>query len=331
MAALDTIEVQAVPVEGAALPVLAQAQRVDQHPAAVYLARLAPSGRRTMLQVLDVIAGLLTGGTATAHTLPWADLRYAHTQAVRTALAERYSPAGANKGLSALRGVLKEAWRLGLMSAEDYARAVDLERVRGVTLPAGRALDGGELRALFDVCAADRTPAGARDAALLALLYGVGLRRSEAVALDLGDVDLTSGEVRVRRGKGRKDRVGWATNGTLAAVADWVAVRGDEAGPLLVPVHKGGRVEVRRMSGQAVLLKLRARAAQAGVGTFSPHDLRRTFIGDLLDAGVDISTVQGLAGHASVTTTQRYDRRPERVKQQGAARLHVPYTRRKGS
>lgn len=111
-------------------------------------------------------------------------------------------------------------------------------------------------------------------------------------------------------------------------MADWLAVRGDVPGSLFLPVNKGGRIQHRAMTDQAVYAMLRRRAEQAGVKEFSPHALRRTFVGDLLERGVDMATVQKLAGHASVTTTGRYDRRPETVKKQAARKLHFPYKRR---
>src|SRR2546428_4780872 len=145
------------------LPALAEAPALtvatalppDRHPAAVYVAGLAPGWRRTMRQALDVIAGVLTGGRADAETLDWSALRYQHTQAVRAALAERYRPTTANKMLASLRGVLREAWRLGYVGAEDYHRAADLPPVRGSTLPRGRGLTPGDLPALFSGVAVD--------------------------------------------------------------------------------------------------------------------------------------------------------------------------------
>ena len=298
---------------------------VDQHPAFTYLASLAPGSRRTMRQALNVVASIVSGGVLDAQTMRWDALRYTHTTAVRSILAERYAPSTANKILAALRGVLKDAWRLGLMDAETYRRASDLPGVRGERLPRGRALTTGELRSLFRVCGEDPTPAGARDAALLAVLYGAGLRRSEVVALDLEDYDAETGGLTVRQGKGRKDRLGYASNGAQAALDAWLAVRDKEPGALFLPIDKGGTIHRRRMTDQAVLVVLRKRAGQAGVARFSPHDLRRTFISDLLDQGADLSVVQQLAGHANVSTTARYDRRGEKAKRKAADLLHVPY------
>jgi len=297
----------------------------DRHPAAVYLSRLAPGSRRTMRQALDTIAGLLTGGLADAQQIDWSAVRYQHAQAIRTRLAETYSPATTNKMLSALRGVLREAWRLELMTAEDYQRATDLEAVKGQTLPRGRALGAGELAALLRVCSDDVSPAGARDAALLALLYGGGLRRSEAVALDLDQYEPETGLLTIRAAKGRKDRTAYATNGAAAALDDWLTIRGSEPGALFLPINKGGNIANHRMTGQAVMAIVRKRARQAGIAHVSPHDLRRTFVSDLLDAGADITTVSKLAGHANVQTTARYDRRGEVAKRKAAELLHVPY------
>jgi integrase/recombinase XerD len=297
--------------------------RLDQHPAAVYLDRLAPGSCRTMTAALDTCARLLAGDTATAEALPWELLQYQHVQHLRTLLEKQYAPATANKCLSAVRGVMREAFHLGLIDAEQYHRIKDIQGVRGSRLPKGRALSAGELAALFRACTGK---AGARDAALLACLYACGLRRSEAVGLDVSDYDTVSGALTVRHGKGRKERIVYLTNGARAAMTGWLEVRGSDPGPLFIRILKGGHhMPDRRLTDQAVMVVLAKRAGQAGVKKCSPHDLRRSMIGDLLDAGADISTVSQLAGHASVTTTQRYDRRGEATKMRAAGMLHIPY------
>ena len=270
-----------------------------------------------------MVAGMLSNGSADAFSFHWADLRFQHTAAIRSKLmATSYKPATANRILCAIRGTLKAAWRLGLMSAEDYYRARDIQSVTGETLPAGRGLQAGELSALLNVCAADPTPAGARDAAIIALMYAAGLRREEVVNLDLDSYDQETGQL-VVFGKRSKERTAYLTNGAAAAMADWLAIRGSEPGALFLAINKGGRIIPGRMKTQSIYDMLARRAIQARVKKFSPHDLRRSFVSDLLDAGADIAVVAKMAGHASVTTTARYDRRTEQAKQKAATMLHV--------
>ena len=308
------------------VPVVVVPDRLDRNPAAVYLAgKPSAIGRRGLQRSLDRAAEILTGGLSkSALTVNWAEVRYQHVMAMRAVLIEADAkPNTINHILAAVRGTLREAWRLELIDAETKERIVDVANVKADLLPAGRHVDVGEVRRLFETC--DDSPVGARDAAMLALLYGCGLRRSEAVALERDDYD--AGAVTIRRGKGRKERIVYCPAGGREAIDAWIERRGAWSGALLCPVKKGGHVQQRTMTAQAVLLRLRFLSKRANVTEFSPHDLRRSFVGELLDAGADISSVQQLAGHASVQTTQRYDRRPEEAKRRTAEMLHVPYTR----
>lgn len=309
--------------------VLKEPLPLTQHPAAVYLALLAPGSRPTMKQSLDAIAALLTGGQCDAMTLNWPALRYQHTAAVQTALSQQHSPATVRKMICALKRVLKEALRLDLMDAQDYAKAVDLPKIHGDEQLRGRALTSDEIAALFEVCLNDPTPGGARDAALIAILRGSGLRRAEVTKLELQDFNPSTGALEIRSSKGGKHRTVYLPQGAVDLVMDWLKLRGNQPGALLYPSWKGQRMFKRHMTPQAVLAIIRRRAREAGVtASFSPHDFRRTFCSDLLDAGIDIVTVAKLAGHKSPSTTAKYDRRGEEAKRRAVERLDIPYKRK---
>ncbi|MCU0533570.1 MAG: tyrosine-type recombinase/integrase [Hydrococcus sp. Prado102] len=306
---------------------MGQAVSLTTHPAAVYLSQLAPKSRRTMRQALNSIASVLSCGSCDAMTLDWSKLRYSHTAALRSVFMEKYAPATANRMLCALRRVLKEARRLKLIEAEDYADAVDIPNIKGTRLPRGRALDGDEIAALMETCLNDPTPAGLRDAATIGILMA-GLRRSEIVALEISDFDPKTGSLRIRFGKGNKQRIAYLPDGAIAAVKDWLLWRGKAPGALLCPIDKVGRMTIRQMNDQVVMNILLKRAKQAGVKGAAPHDLRRTFISNLLESNADLLTVQKLVGHADPATTAKYDRRGEALKRQAVTKLDVPYRSR---
>jgi site-specific recombinase XerD len=299
---------------------------LDRCPAAVYLAQLKQSSRRPQKQALDLVASLLTNGSADCLTLNWSAVRYQHTAAVRGRLLDRYAPATANRVLSALRGVLEQTWLLGQMSAENYHRAARLQPVIGDTLPAGRELLAEEIASLIQNCIEEHSSIGIRDAAIISILFGAGLRREEITKLNLDDYHPEDAKL-VVRGKRSKQRIAYLGDGALAALGYWLELRGEDAGPLFVSMKRGGTLRHgRRLSPQSIYYLLKIRAKRAGVKPFSPHDLRRTFVSRLLDSGVDIAIVAKMAGHSNIQTTARYDRRPEDAKRRAASLLQIPYT-----
>ena len=295
----------------------------DQHPAAVYIAKLGgikSTGGRSQEQALRVIANIFKTDTL---SLDWSSLRYQHTAMIRSQIAQAYSPATANKILSALRQTLKQAWLLGQMTAEEYHRAVELEPITGETIPAGRELSQDEIKSLLDSCKQDTNhTAGARDAAMIALMYIALLRREEVVNLTLDNYNPETGKLTLI-GKRNKQRTDYITNGAKEALHAWLAIRGTTPGPMFVAVNKSGKLGTEKMTPQAVYNMTVKRGA--GLQHFSPHDFRRTGISDLLDTGVDIALVAKMAGQKNVQTTARYDRRPEEAKKHAAELLNIPY------
>lgn len=330
------------PVVDERLPVLVLApdlQPVQASPYDVYLGQLGGESRRTMRGCLDRIARILAGvrldeptreqiadgaPVVTGAWVPWWELRYEGTTALRTVMTERgWSPAHVNKHLAALRRVLTESWRLGLMSAEDYHRAIDLSPVKATRELAGRDVPDDELHAVLAVC--DDSPLGVRDAAVIAVVYTTGMRRAEAAALTLASYSARGPSLTVT-GKGNKQRTIPLSAAARPWLDAWLRLRGRSPGPLFCPLRKGGRIEHRPITAQTIADLLERRSRQAGLTlTVKPHDLRRTLVGDLLDNGTDLATVQAIAGHADPRTTSGYDRRAIDTRRDALDRLHLPH------
>jgi len=170
-----------------------------------------------------------------------------------------------------------------------------------------KAISVTEVEQLLEAASVGGTPGAIRDRALLELLYGSGSRISEAVGLDVDDLDLGSGLVRLR-GKGSKERIVPigryavdAVDAYLVRVRPGLAARG-RGTPAVLLNTRGGR-----LSRQSAWTVLQTAATRAGLAAHvSPHTLRHSFATHLLEGGADVRVVQELLGHASVTTTQIY-------------------------
>jgi integrase/recombinase XerD len=304
---------------------LVDAGALPRHPVAAYLVKLAPGSRRSMLAALDGLARLATRGERGAFAFAWWELRFADTNQLRASALQAHAAGTVRKMLSALRGVLQTCKQLGLIDPHDYAAAIDLERVKGQTEPSGRHLAVAEQLALLEACAHDITPKGVRDTALVGVAIKVGARRGELVAVDLRDWLPKRHELRLRHTKGNKVRDVYPDGDAARALDRWLALRGDAPGALFCPVVKGGRILVgRRLSAHGFYKMLLKRALAAGLDHLSTHDLRRTFGGQLLDHGADLSTVAGLMGHSSTATTARYyDKRGAESRRRAARLMQV--------
>lgn len=202
--------------------------------------------------------------------------------------------------LSALRGLFRFAVAEGLL---DESPLADLRQPRQRRrLPS--TLSENEVVRLLD--AADRTPTPCRDRALLEVLYGSGLRVSEALGLTLDRVHLSESAVRVV-GKGDRERVvplGRPAKRALERYLEYERPRLERSGPKReVFLSPRGR----RMTRQAIFALVRRLAQACGLETLpSPHDLRHAFATHLVERGADLRAVQSLLGHASISTTEVY-------------------------
>lgn len=296
------------------------------NPARLYLTGLSASARRSTEAWLQRFASLFGH---TVDSFPWTELSPAHVLTARGLLRETgMAPPTINLLLSHLRGVARTLRRArpDLISAETCAAICEVESVKGQSAPAGRALREAEIEALVRVCARDTSPAGARDLALISLLYYQGLRRDEACRLEPEDWRARDRRLRVL-GKGAKEEFVYVeSRETRLALGRWLKRRGRVTGRLFCSVWRGGRIRVdealaRRLSGDAVYKIVERRAHQAGLRPCTPHDLRRSAITHLLERGADALKVQAFARHEQLSTTTRYDRRREEAKKDAARQL----------
>jgi integrase/recombinase XerD len=213
------------------------------------------------------------------------------------------SAASAARAVVAVRGLHRFAYADGQVAA-DVARLV---RPPAPPRRLPKAIAVEDIERLLEAAGFDQTPLALRDRALLELLYGSGARISEAVGLDVDDVDLEQRSV-LLSGKGGKQRLVPLGSYAATAVSDYlVRVRPElsrlgRATPRVFLNSRGGP-----LSRQSAWTVLRSAADKAGlVGDISPHTLRHSFATHLMEGGADVRVVQELLGHASVTTTQIY-------------------------
>lgn len=297
------------------------------NPAHLYLATLSKGqSQNRVIRLLDQIAHFF--GWPDLNSCSWEKIQYAEIILLRNRLQEAgKSPSTINLQLSILKGVSFQAWAQGLIDDHTWMTVKSIKGVRGSRVEKGRALKQKEMAKLVFHCEDNETLKGIRDAAIMMLGAGCGLRRAEIVNLKLDGIDKENRSIRVI-GKGNKERLVLCSDTVWEYLSKWLSYR-ENTSSVGIPnvfcvIYKGTHIDTSRPLTESALYKmLRVRAAESDVTSFTPHDLRRTFATRLFENGNDANVVRENMGHSSILTTQRYDKRDKDKARQATRDIHV--------
>jgi len=299
-----------------------------RNPLTLYLTRLAPSSQLTMRYVLQDAADRLGFEDINLEDIDWHLLQPEHVIALVAALREDgYAPNTSSLYVNAVRGVMNEAWRMNLISQEHLLRMRTVKAAPGTRLSQGRNLRRSLIREMMEVCAADPRPQGLRDAAVIGILYGSGMRKSESVNLDLAQINFEERSLRVI-GKGNKELIKYAPDWAFAKLQAWLAFRREQLKEgeqddsfLFNRIRRGSHITRERITKHAIYYIARQRGEQVGV-KIMPHDFRRSFITRVIEEH-DLSIAQKLAHHTNIQTTASYDVRDDNERRRAVDRFDL--------
>ena len=226
----------------------------------------------------------------------------------RAAMLDRNLKASTiNVKLAAVRKLVGEAKRAGVITAEESSQMEDVPNVRQNGVRLGNWLTKEQARELLAV--PDRsTPKGKRDYVILSLLTGCALRRNELAMLEIETIQLREGRWVLADlcGKGRRTRTVAVPMWVKQGINAWMTAAKIEDGRLLRRVSKSGKVQGDGLSDWAVWSVVEQAAKEIGIERFGAHDLRRTCAKLCRKAGGDLEQIKFLLGHSSIQTTERY-------------------------
>jgi len=283
-----------------------------------FVAPLAPSSRMTIKYALSRMAdglGILPVD-GDLEVLPWHTVTADQFSDLMIALQGELEPPTIRLYMFALRGITRACFIAGLMPAAQFALIKEVKMPRGRNqIGRGRMVEDRFLKAVLKCCREDERVQGVRDAALIALIFGSGVRRAEAASIDHGSIDLREGEFRVRT-KGSKWVLKYLQAWAIPFIEEWLAVRRQEGltgGAVFTSIVKGGRITRKRLTGRGIFYILEERSKLAGLDFhIRPHDGRRTLGTKMIEEHGELFA-QRVLGHADLSTTRIYDKRADSV------------------
>lgn len=293
----------------------------NSNPAELYIKSLQSNNSKILMKSrLNIICKKIDKNSNYLN-IDWSILSYELVlNVIENLKNESKAPATINSYIAAIKGVTKQAWKRKIIKTSTYLWINDIKDINGSRINTGRTLSTNEILKLIKSCNKNKDISGIRDAAIIAITYGAGLRRDETANLKINDYNIKEGTIKII-GKGNKERKNKINKKIQEVIKRWINCRNKNSEYIFYTIKDNNHVFEKKLSGGNIYTMLKKRYIEAKIDKISPHDLRRTYATKLLEQGHDIFIVQELMGHTSIDTTKKYDRRSETFKNKAAEAL----------